>query len=786
MDNNLSDHRAIQIIYNHTENNQFITSKCKVKNKQRMEWQSSNNIKNYSQDVQNKLASCENLLKGLTNTQKKYQIKKIVTELISITNKILIDSSSLYVDSNNKKRKHLHKRKFWWSPTVLQFHREVCNCYKKLKNVIDNQVSATTEEIEILRKNLRIAKQIFRKNKRFAEKLKKDLGLQRLNSYFNYSKDMFWSKVNMLKKNQKSLYISLPILKEHYSKLFNTTNNLDTQETERIKKNVDGFLKTHNKKIFDLEITTKILRETISELHNGKSIGIKKLSNEHLKYCESDRLDEILAKCYSTMFNYSFVPDDFNISVIKPIIKDTSQPADAITNQRPIAISDVYSNLLEKIILKQVENTNKSPEEQFGFKKNCSCEHPVMIINEAIKLTKKRERNFYIVAIDASKAFDHVERNRLYQKLINSNVSIPVILLIIAYYNVHFIMIENGEERSELFRATNSVKQGGSLSPWLYSMYSADLLKGANDSKLGILFYKKIVSSVGFADDLMLLADSLIHAQKLIDITSKQAIKDDIEFNPLKSAILSNDRSKPAINLNGVPMKYEIAMRYLGVQLDIDGNGIAHLEQRIKKSNSSLALLRSLDLFSNQLRPYTKAFLYKVYIRPLIYYGVGVFQINAELINRIQYAESMAIKSMMGIHKRSHNTHLLAALKIESTKSALIRNKINLLLRLTENPILSQLLEESNQVNEESSFINETMETIDSESTQLLEIAIILCRRKLSDLQSRHESLQNLTKTKEIEKILQISNRSEFSLKIWEAIGFANRVETSTRQSAVA
>jgi hypothetical protein len=45
---------------------------------------------------------------------------------------------------------------------------------------------------------------------------------------------------------------------------------------------------------------------------------------------------------------------------------------------------------------------------QFGFKSKSSCAHAIWCINEAIRITKKRDLKLFIISIDASKAFDKV------------------------------------------------------------------------------------------------------------------------------------------------------------------------------------------------------------------------------------------------------------------------------------------------------------------------------------------------------------------------------------------
>ena len=48
------------------------------------------------------------------------------------------------------------------------------------------------------------------------------------------------------------------------------------------------------------------------------------------------------------MVNEQIQPAAFNVSIFKPIIKDTNKSSEEISNTRPVAISDALQNLLIK------------------------------------------------------------------------------------------------------------------------------------------------------------------------------------------------------------------------------------------------------------------------------------------------------------------------------------------------------------------------------------------------------------------------------------------------------
>lgn len=213
---------------------------------------------------------------------------------------------------NKSKRIHT-RRKYWWSPTIQIYHQDACRAYINFKKTIDNPLNYTNEERLELQLVLKEAKRNFRRDRRIADKLKKDIGLQRLNSYFHLSKEMFWKKVAELKKKKKNIHIPIDVLQDHYSELFNSTNNLKPDETKKAEKKIADFFEKYKNETFNIKITPSEIRGLLNELGNGKSLGHMGLSNEHLKYCDSNYLGYILTMVIWSIYNSTKLKDPYRI-----------------------------------------------------------------------------------------------------------------------------------------------------------------------------------------------------------------------------------------------------------------------------------------------------------------------------------------------------------------------------------------------------------------------------------------------------------------------------------------
>lgn len=108
-----------------------------------------------------------------------------------------------------------------------------------------------------------------------------------------------------------------------------------------------------------------------------------------IKYCPSSKLIPLLARLYYFMINEQMQPEGFNVSIIKPLIKNDKKPNDDIGNTRPVAISDCLQNLFEKILLYEVIKGHREHKQQFGFKANS---HAVFVVSQVVNFAKEKKK----------------------------------------------------------------------------------------------------------------------------------------------------------------------------------------------------------------------------------------------------------------------------------------------------------------------------------------------------------------------------------------------------------
>lgn len=121
--------------------------------------------------------------------------------------------------------------------------------------------------------------------------------------------------------------------------------------------------------------------------------------------------------------------------------------------------------------------------------------------------------------MDFAKAFDYVDRDILWYKLIKIGVRGQMLDIIRSIYNNVKSRVKNKNTLSEAFSCNIGVRQGECLSPFLFAMYINDLEKeleenGVNGIDIGMI---KILLLL-YADDIVLFGDSPGELQKSLSV----------------------------------------------------------------------------------------------------------------------------------------------------------------------------------------------------------------------------------------------------------------------------
>jgi len=110
-----------------------------------------------------------------------------------------------------------------------------------------------------------------------------------------------------------------------------------------------------------------MLEKCISNLKRNKATCFDNISRKHLLHA-GPHINVHLSLLFNSMIHHCFVPSEFCMGIIHPLLKNKHGDATDIYMYRGITISPVTSKVFESVLLFLYDNFLTSDTLQYGFK----------------------------------------------------------------------------------------------------------------------------------------------------------------------------------------------------------------------------------------------------------------------------------------------------------------------------------------------------------------------------------------------------------------------------------
>jgi len=341
-------------------------------------------------------------------------------------------------------------------------------------------------------------------------------------------------------------------------------------ENDRLLNSFYARFVTYEGSKWDTSVDCNTIANLIHKQHRGKAPGLDGIMSEHLLYCHPI-ISLLLSKLFKAILSHSYVPQAFSVGVVIPLLKNTNLDKTNLESYRAITLSPTISKLFESYMLGVLQDQLYTSDLQFGFKLGSGCRDAISVLCSTIEHYVAHGSTVNIACLDMSKAFDKVNLYGLAIKLMDRSMPRTFVSVILDWYMKSTVCVKWNECLSSPRRLGAGVRQGGVLSPVLFSVYVNDILVHLEKSEHGCWVAGRYVGALMYADDLVLISITLLDLRRMLHIVCLELSWLDMVLNRSKSHMMRigpryNAHISPVI-VSGTPLPMENDMSYLGMEI---------------------------------------------------------------------------------------------------------------------------------------------------------------------------------------------------------------------------
>ena len=321
--------------------------------------------------------------------------------------------------------------------------------------------------------------------------------------------------------------------------------------------------------------------------------------------------------------------------------------------QNNISLISHASKIILRILTERLENKAKSylGEDQYGFRKGLGTRDAIGVMRVLIDRSIEHDQKVFTCFVDYEKAFDRINWVKMMQILKNIGVDWKDRRLIRELYRNQTARVRIDNWLSEECIIGRGVRQGCSLSPILYILYDEAMMKeAAEDLKQGIQVGGEYISSVRFADDKAIVADSAKGLQLLMtrlnEVTEEYGMKINIKKTKVM-VVTKKGHRKAKIEIAGQELEQVSHYKYLGSILTEDGRCEKDMKTRLAMAKGTFN--DKIAILSSKLDQDLKKRMIKTLIWSIALYSAETWILKRVDRDRLEAFEMWCWRKMLGI-----------------------------------------------------------------------------------------------------------------------------------------
>ena len=416
----------------------------------------------------------------------------------------------------------------------------------------------------------------------------------------------------------------------------------------------------------DLEIMKEEVRRNVGRLKKRKAPGICGIVPEMLK-AGDEVMVEWMAKLFNLVWREGVVPGDWKKAVITPIFKKGSRLDCA--NYKGISLLSIVGKVFGRILNERVKAVTdiKVMDEQGGFRAGRGCNDQIFVVKQIVEKTIEKNMKTYMAFVDLEKAYDNVSREKLWVVLDKYGIKRKLLRAIQALYVGSKACVKVGGLTSEDFEVRRGVRQGCTLSPWLFNLFMDNVMREARESFVGeVQLSTGEVGVLLFADVTVVMADSKEGLQHNLKTVSDMLNKWELKINWRKTKVMrvAWDREEFEVKVDEVIEQVD-TMKYLGVMVSNDGSMEKEIEARIGNATRVIGGMNDAVLRRKELSRSTKIKVVNATMMPVLMYGCETWSLTKKQQSKVQATQMNVLRRIEGVNR------------LDRVRNADIRERLN-------------------------------------------------------------------------------------------------------------
>ena len=308
-------------------------------------------------------------------------------------------------------------------------------------------------------------------------------------------------------------------------------------------------------------------------------------------------------------------------------------------------------------------NTCQAPTQYQG--EGSSHELAALLVTEVIQHSLHvSELPIFPFSLDAQSAFDRCHRQILSTKLYKAGMDGSALAYIDNRLSSRSTVYHWEGNMMGPAKDDTGFEQGGVSSSDFYKLYNNEQLTSTQRSGLGVDIKSSVISSIGQADDVIHVANTIDDLHLLATITEQYCAKFKVTLVPTKTKLLvfsnENDRFKVDLakitnpfKISNVPVEFCSEAEHVGILRSTSGN-MPNILNRIACHKRSLGAILSAGLArGHRSNPTAALRVHQIYETPILFNGLAALYLSKSEVSILDSHFLCTLQNLQRLHNKT-------------------------------------------------------------------------------------------------------------------------------------